>query len=289
MAARQRRPAHGPGAAAGRHDRLGRRRLAVHLPEAHRPDRFRHRRDLRRHAVGHRPADAVRKHAHLSEAPAQSRGAARQAAYPLPGASPAVQAALLQVQALYQRPAADRPRLRDRHPVGHPGRRRRLRAGAGHDLPARHADHRGDRHLELPDPVRGGQRHLPAGRDQRHGRRRAGAAADPGRRGRRADRLAHRRPPAGRGAARPDGGAGAGRRGRAADRAPAHAQPRPIRWPAARCCREAPARACCWSPLRDGRALAAQGAAGRAAGQPARPDPRRRPSPACRRRCRPRR
>ena len=50
-----------------------------------------------------------------------------------------------------------------------------------------------DRHLELPDPVRRGQRHLPAGRHQRHRRRRAGAAADPGRRCRRAHRVAARR------------------------------------------------------------------------------------------------
>ena len=171
-------------------------------------------------------------------APAESDRPARQAAHSLSGPPPAVEDAVLQVEALYQRLPADRAGLRDRYPVGDPGRRRRLRAGPRDDLPARHADQRRDRHLELPDPVRGGERHLPAGGNQRHGGRRAGAAADPGRRGRRPDRLTHRGQAAGRRAARPHGGSGAGRGGPAAGRIAAHPGLAHIPSASARCCRE---------------------------------------------------
>jgi uncharacterized membrane protein YfcA len=58
---------------AGRHARIVGRRLAVHLPEADRPDRFRHCGALCRDAVDHWPADDGRESQHLFQAPTQSR------------------------------------------------------------------------------------------------------------------------------------------------------------------------------------------------------------------------
>ena len=58
-----------------------------------------------------------------------------------------------------------------------PRHRRRLRAGAGDDLHARHADRGGARHLAVADHLRRRQRDLPAGLYQPHRRRGAGDGA----------------------------------------------------------------------------------------------------------------
>ena len=65
-------------------------------------------------------------------------------------------------QALRQRHPALRDRRRRRHPRRDHGRRRRLHHGAGDDLPDRHADQGGGRHLGLPVPVRHRLHHGPA-------------------------------------------------------------------------------------------------------------------------------
>jgi len=81
----------------------------------------------------------------------QSGGAARQAAYPLPRAPAAAEAALLQVEALYQRPAADRHRLLHRACSRRSWASARFVLVPGHDLSAGHAHGGGHRHIELPD------------------------------------------------------------------------------------------------------------------------------------------
>ena len=101
--------------------------------------------------------------------PRQRLHAPRRPAHLDPG--PALEAALCPFQALHQRHPAGGDRRLYRLAHGHHGRGRRLPAGAGHDLSARHVDPQRDRHLHLPDRLRHRLHHRAAGGDQPQRRR----------------------------------------------------------------------------------------------------------------------
>src|SRR5690606_20184056 len=164
----------------------------------------------RHHDDGRKPEGAVRQ--------TQRRPAGRPpqaAARPSAHSRAALQDAVPPLAAIHQRAAAGDARLRRRHPGRHHGCRRRFHAGAGDDLPARHADRRGGRHLAVPDHLCHRERDDAAcGDDADGGCDACAAPAD-----RLGDRCAVRRAPwcpaARRADPRPAGRAGADRRHRA--------------------------------------------------------------------------
>jgi uncharacterized protein len=101
-----------------------------------------------------------------------------QAAPALLGPQPAAEDEVPHLGALYQRDPAACWSARGGHAGRDHGRGRRLHHGAGDDLPAGHADQGGDRHLAVPDHLRGGLHHRDACGDQPVGGHPAGLRPD---------------------------------------------------------------------------------------------------------------